>query len=564
MSEKESLPLKQAKNDDFGDLFNPEEDTRDTGKTTKEDSKKLWLSRLRPGLDGDRALLIYKVFYFFYFAAIGSLQPYFGLYLKHSVQLPAYLVGIILGVRPFCLFISAPILGTLADKYRKVKAVLILAVFSLTVSSLIVTVVPPVSLDCLSEVHAKLNISSNHTLPHITGNNSLLKHEIQKHKQQEEKDKLKIKGYGNMDIWGQSWMFDLYQKVDRKTFEKSRVIFAVVLSIVVIGELLGATSNTLADVAVLQNLGNRPTDYGELRLWGAVGWGVTAFITGNIVTHRYSTQTDICPNQVYDIYRPFFYVYASLMTIALFLSSKFEFDEAEKHIGERCSLVKGLEVFMHIEYIIFAAVALFLGIAFGAAEAFLGMHLLNLGATPSLLSALVGIQCLSSMTLYYLSVFLLRKLGHIRVLCVGLLVYIVRFFYYSAISNAWLVLPMEFLSGICTALVWSSLVSYVATPPRIGATLQGILHGLYYGLGRGLGQIAGGMLIQDYGSSKFFSRFALIVMAITVIFLFIAPIIYRKKTIWMSLSGYSQLNEDDDEEKTYRQQTAEFWRGKKD
>jgi hypothetical protein len=565
MTERERLELEETPN--YGELFNAEDDSLEASKKIQNPKKESWLDYLKPSVEIDKSLLVYKVFYFFYFAAMGSLQPYLALYFKHSLQLPAYLVGIVIGIRPFCLFVSAPILGTIADKYSKVRAVLVVALFAYVVSSLVVTVVPPVNMSCLSEVNKKLNITTNKTET-IHGNRTtkqenVLKNAIHKHKLQQKAHKhMEIKERGNMDIWKQNWIFDVYRKLDPRTYEKAKVVFVVVLTITIAGELLGSTSNTLSDVATLQNLGNNPTDYGEQRLWGEIGWGITAFITGSIVTHQYRKQTDICPNAVFDIYRPFFYVYAALMTISLLIATRFKFSDSEKHIGERCTLFKSFEVFTHLEYILFAAVALFLGISYGSAEAFLGIHLLELGATTSLFSALVGIQCLSNMTMYYASVYLIKRFGQVRMIAVGLAAYTIRFSYFSIIPSAWLVIPIEFFSGICQALVWSSLASYVGTPPRIGATLQGILHGLYHGLGRGLGQIIGGVLIQSHSETLFFRYFSLIVFLVFIFFLFIAPILNAKKTIWMSLSGYTPVNDEGNENLSYKEQVKLFWKGK--
>lgn len=555
-SERERLTA-DSEQQDVGELFNAEEDDSSSKKNAIEKPKSSLIDRLN--LDVDKSLLVYKAFYFFYFAALGSLQPYIPLYFKHSLQLPAHLAGIVIGIRPFCLFISAPILGTIADKYRKVRAVLLVALFSYITYCLILTVVPPVNMSCLSEVNKKLNntVHSNNTKQE-----NVLKHAIHNHNMKEKQHKhIEIKERGNMDLFKQNWIFDVYTKLDPKTYEKARVVFVVALTITVAGELLGATSNTLADVATLQNLGNHPIDYGEQRLWGEIGWGIAAFITGNIVTHQYGKLTDICPNRVFDIYRPFFYVYATLMTISLFIATRFKFTNTDKHIGERCALFKSCQVFSNVEYILFALLALFLGIAYGTAQAFLNTHLIELGATTALLSALAGVHCLSNLTMYYASVYLIKRFGHVRNIVLGLAVYAIRFFYFSIIPNAWLVLPMELLSGLCQALVWCSLASYVGTPPRIGATLQGILHALYNGLGRGLGEIIGGLLMRQ-SDVHFFRHFSLVILFVFLFALFAAPIINASKSIWMSLSGYSAVNEKENEDLTYQQKVINFWKMK--
>lgn len=534
MSEKGTLLQPNEEGTNYGDLFNPEEEaiTPEPLESEQPNKTPAWFDSIRSTVAINRSLLVYKVFYFFYFAALGSLIPYLSLYFKHSLLLPAQFVGIILAVKPLCLFVSAPILGTIADKYNKVRSVLLVALFSYIVMNLLVAVVPPVSVDCLSDVHNKLNMTDqNATLFH-------LHHGIHKGKH---RNSSKITKMGNTEMWQEAWLFDLYTEMDPKIYKNAKVVFIVILVITVVGELLGATSNTLADVATFQNLENRPQFYGEQRLWGEVGWGITAFITGSIVQHQYRKQVDICPEDVFDIYRPFFYVNAVLMAVALFVSTRFNFQDADKYVNEKCALVKGLQIFTKLEYSLFGIMALFLGVALGSAETFLFVHLVELGASPSLFSALVAVHCISNVALYYGSIYFLESFGHIKMLTVGLLIYALRFYYFSAIENPWLVLPIEFLRGLCAASVWCALASYVGTPPRVGATLQGILHGLYYGLGRGLGQLIGGILIRSYGTDPFFRYFALIDFLVMIVVALLIPFLSSRATIWMTLSGYSPL-----------------------
>ena len=531
MSEKGTLLQSDEEGKSYGDLFNPEGAAMAPEPLDSEQpsAKPALFDRIRSTVAINRNLLVYKAFYFFYFAALGSLIPYLSLYFKHSLLLPAHFVGVILAVKPLCLFVSAPILGTIADKFNKVRSVLLVALFSYIVMNLLVAVVPPVTVDCLSEVHSKLN---------LTDQNKTSSHRHVRYGKNEQNGSTSV---GNTEMWQEAWLFDLYTEMDPKIYKNAKLVFVVVLVITVVGELIGATSNTLADVATFQNLENRPQFYGEQRLWGEVGWGITAFITGSIVQHQYRKQIDICPEDVFDIYRPFFYVNAVLMAVALFVSTRFNFQDADKYVNEKCALLKGLQIFTKLEYAIFGTMALFLGVALGSAETFLFVHLVELGATPSLFSALVAVHCISNIALYYGSIYFLESVGHIKMLIIGLFIYALRFYYFSAIQNPWLVLPIEFLRGLCSASVWSALASYVGTPPRVGATLQGILHGLYFGLGRGLGQLIGGILIHSYGTESYFRYFALIDFLLMIVVALLIPFLSSRATIWMTLSGYSSV-----------------------
>jgi len=73
-------------------------------------------------------LFISKLFYFFFYSAFGSLFPLMAVYFKQLGMNPIQ-AGTLIGVRPFVEYISAPFWASIADRFRKYKAILL---FSLT------------------------------------------------------------------------------------------------------------------------------------------------------------------------------------------------------------------------------------------------------------------------------------------------------------------------------------------------------------------------------------------------------------------------------------------------
>uniref|UniRef100_A0A672PAJ3 Major facilitator superfamily domain containing 6a n=1 Tax=Sinocyclocheilus grahami TaxID=75366 RepID=A0A672PAJ3_SINGR len=69
-------------------------------------------------------LLVSKVFYLFFYAAYGSLHPLLALYYKQLGMNPTQ-SGLLVGIRYFIEFCSAPFWGIVADRFRKGKAVLL-------------------------------------------------------------------------------------------------------------------------------------------------------------------------------------------------------------------------------------------------------------------------------------------------------------------------------------------------------------------------------------------------------------------------------------------------------
>jgi hypothetical protein len=63
----------------------------------------------------NRELLIAKAFYFCFFSAFGSLLPLMAIYFKNMGMTPTQ-AGILIGIRPFVGYLSAPFWADLAER----------------------------------------------------------------------------------------------------------------------------------------------------------------------------------------------------------------------------------------------------------------------------------------------------------------------------------------------------------------------------------------------------------------------------------------------------------------
>ena len=94
-------------------------------------------------------LLISKTFYFFFFAAFGSLFPLIAVYFKQIGMNPSQ-SGALIGFRPFVEFFSAPFWGNFADKYKKWKQILLFSLLCWIGFTLGLAFVKPPPYACLT------------------------------------------------------------------------------------------------------------------------------------------------------------------------------------------------------------------------------------------------------------------------------------------------------------------------------------------------------------------------------------------------------------------------------
>ncbi|XP_014005558.1 major facilitator superfamily domain-containing protein 6-A isoform X1 [Salmo salar] len=96
-------------------------------------------------------LLISKIFYFFFYAAYGSLHPLLAVYYKQLGMSPSR-SGLLVGIRYFIEFCSAPFWGVVADRFKKGKPLLLFSVLCWLVFNCGIGFVKPAAMICKEKV----------------------------------------------------------------------------------------------------------------------------------------------------------------------------------------------------------------------------------------------------------------------------------------------------------------------------------------------------------------------------------------------------------------------------
>ncbi|CAF0952290.1 unnamed protein product [Adineta ricciae] len=109
----------------------------------------------------NRTLLFAKLFYFWYFAAFGSLFPLMSIYFKQMGMGPSY-CGILMGFRnfeekktePFVEFVSAPFWSVVSTRFRQAKQILIMAILSWIIFTVAIGLIKPPPHSCWREMNS--------------------------------------------------------------------------------------------------------------------------------------------------------------------------------------------------------------------------------------------------------------------------------------------------------------------------------------------------------------------------------------------------------------------------
>ncbi|NWT29494.1 MFSD6 protein, partial [Cardinalis cardinalis] len=361
----------------------PNNDSPSTETTTAPDEELDWLEKHCVKINND--LLISKVFYFFFYSAYGSLYPLLPVYYKQLGMTPSQ-SGLLVGIRYFIEFCSAPFWGVVADRFKKGKIVLLFSLLCWVLFNLGIGFVRPATLRCVpkglppahptnaSSLLTTILQNSSMSSPLTTVSAASPKVRGRRDLVTSSSVTLETTGTPNPEITfpvptqsngedftlensthlilqstatspaslGNTTLSTTPASISTKPMPSDQVvlvydqqeveaIFLLILLVVIIGEFFSASSVTIVDTITLQYLGKHRDRYGLQRMWGSLGWGLAMLSVGIGIDY---THTEVaiegqgCKAPEYKNYRIVFIVFGVLMTMALIVATQFRFHYA--------------------------------------------------------------------------------------------------------------------------------------------------------------------------------------------------------------------------------------------
>ncbi|KRX27275.1 Major facilitator superfamily domain-containing protein 6 [Trichinella nelsoni] len=448
-------------------------------------------------------LFMSKLFYFFFYAAFGSLFPLISIYFK-QLGMNATQAGLLVGIRPFVEFASAPFWGGLADRFRKGKAILLFSLICWIVFTLSLDFIQPNSPFCLIG-----NSSHQFLVPALDSDGN-------KKSSPMGKKLMDLNEFQSETAVESEFAFfylpEMYKEArtpgispdildkgaivnydpeklghlvspphSKKVYRKSAVeeVFLLLLITIIIGEFFSAPAITLADACTLNLLGDHPELYGRQRMFGSLGWGLAMFIIGIALDYSLVFPSHPCGLNIQEKnYTLCFAAFSVLMSCAFLVATQLKFSdfgEDSKKVAQRImdsqignvdplvaeqarteapeaqevspghKWLNVMKTFATPHYSAFLFVTWWMGFGVGLVFCFLFWHLQDIGGSPSLYGLASVINHVSEIGAYFFSFRLINRIGHTKVLYVGLIANVARFLYISWLRDPWWVLPFEFI-----------------------------------------------------------------------------------------------------------------------
>ncbi|KAF7270477.1 hypothetical protein GWI33_016547 [Rhynchophorus ferrugineus] len=458
--------------------------------------------------------------------AMGPILPQLSVYGK-EMGISTVVMGTVTGVLPFAFLIAKPLFGLLVDVYRNYrKTIFMILIFIMTLSYSLIAFIPAQKIVSNTVIEGKLQdyfldtcnfIDSDHFNCNVTKAVScnsecfvepdtfyMTTCSSEGYLNSTTKTILKLCSEGNetypLMLGNRSCglrCFENTETQDSKLYKS--VAFWSFLILMSIGTIGFNVVNSISDAICFDVIGDQ-YDYGKQRVWGTIGFGTTALISGYAVDMFSGRTISYIPAIIVMLI-------CSAFDLICCFKLKLPIIEAPENIlKDMKHLLKNRFVSTFLLY------AILVGVLDGFIIYFLFWYIEDLAAETStgyiklLEGLIVAAETLGGEVIFFsISGKILEQVGHVHCLSMCFLNYALRIGLISIAPNPWYIIPIEFvMQGPTYALTYTTIVAYAneLAPPGASATMQGIAAGMDDGVGYAFGSILGGILYKYIGGKS--------------------------------------------------------------
>lgn len=230
----------------------------------------------------------------------------------------------------------------------------------------------------------------------------------------------------------------------------------------------------------------KPDEFGNLRLWGSLGFVIASLLIGNLFFDRLLNKLPV--------------LYAALMVIAALIVWTLP-----RVSRSRTTLANHRPAAFRLNaaFLLFLAGMVCVGFTFGIGNQYFAVYMNDLQATGFIIGLGIALMALPEIPLMAKAAQLIQIYGIKIAMITGLLAAPLRYLLYAMIKNPLLVLPIQILHGVTVVSTVVVGATYVArlVPPENRALGQGLFYMAFNGIGMSLGLFSAGLIYQAYGIS---------------------------------------------------------------
>jgi PPP family 3-phenylpropionic acid transporter len=265
--------------------------------------------------------------------------------------------------------------------------------------------------------------------------------------------------------------------------------FGLLLFAIILFSFFSAPIMSLVDSATLSSLGDQREKYGRIRLWGTIGWGLSAVLVG-MIFQRFGL-------------RWMFWSYAILTALILIPNTRLKFPSTASETPFWTG-VRSLLANRH--WVLFLLMIFVAAIGMAAHTNYLSILMDKIGGSETLIGVAFLISTVFELPVMFFSNLLLRKLSTRGVLILAIGLTGLRCVLYAFARSPWVVIAIQGLHGFTFPALWIAAATYASenAPEGLSATAQGLLGSFLLGFGASTGGLLGGVLLDRFGVEGMF------------------------------------------------------------
>jgi PPP family 3-phenylpropionic acid transporter len=280
--------------------------------------------------------------------------------------------------------------------------------------------------------------------------------------------------------------------------------FPELLIFVIIFAFFSSSTVPLLDSAALEAAESSGHTYGQLRLWGSVGWSISAVLIGFII-------------QSLAIKWLFYaYIIVILLTflLSLFQSRRMELPQSSLSSGYK-------QLLYNRPFLLFLFSIFLLALTLSASNSFYSIYLDAIGTGETGIGIGWAIASLIEIPVMLYSGRFLNRIGAAGLLKIAIITFAIRLLIFSFTTTPALAIGLQTLSGISFAFYLVGGVTYVKeqTPKGLSTTAQSIYNFVSFGIGSIAGSLIGGYLYETAGIAWLFRLLSILALTAFVVLL---------------------------------------------
>jgi len=439
-----------------------------------------------------------KLIYFFFYSSASCLMSYKSIFQKSLGMSPAQ-NGILQSTERFLILCFPPIIGALADINSHHKLLLTTSLIMFSTLLFPAYFIPPVDkITVPSEEYLCFNSTSSNIICNQTStdhNNCYIGNNYYYNCSSSIQNVSNISSDSTIKIGSCSNITKCLFNRSIDNTDKYGLTFTLLMVFTIVYALISSPIGPLLDATtfqILAQIGHQT--YGRQRMFGSIGYGVGALAIG-FLTDFYSQHLGIQG-------RDYLFVFVGMTflgLIATIISTKLEVPH-----HEIASILPGLRlIFTSLHIALFVWVIFIHGVVQSVKYTFLFWYGESLpGGGPTVFGLATLSDCLSEVPMFFISDWIIKKIGHKSSLFLGLLFASFRTLMYAYLSHAWQMVLLEATNGFAFALPMAAMCSnvYKVAPDGMTTTLMSLVQGVYWGLANVFGSFLGGILYEKYGA----------------------------------------------------------------